>query len=315
MTALRRGSMKQLILIFIMVISVGMPEICLGGCQTCSKGKTFKGNVITDIPVIINRPGRYVLENDIVLTNKENAAVIMIQANNVIIDLKGHTIDMKNSGQTGILVGPYQNIRIFNGKIAHTGHPGKVYKSIPAWDSSYQNPFALDSIRGIGLAIQTGAGNVYIENMKFDQNFIGIGAFEHVKNVNVKNCEGMECGMKFSETKVGKSNSRGGFIVIAPTKATKQVLSENINISLCHASSSSAQFGIAIFHAKNVTISDCSMVITKNNEGIGYSESSAISAIGCHQVRFSNLLGRGGPNSINTYNCTEAALSNCITDN
>jgi hypothetical protein len=308
--------MKRLTFLLILFFAFANPLNCMGECQKC-KNKGNKGNLINDYPYIIDKAGRYHLESDIVLSHPDdNDAVIIIRANNVTLDMKGHTINMRNSGQTGIHVGPYQNIRLFNGRILNTGRPGPVQKSVLDADLAtgsfpYQNPFANDPTKGVGIALESGLENVYIEKMTFENNFIGIAGFNNVKHVSVKNCEGIECGLKFSASKVGNSNQRGGFIIIAPTTASNDLVSENIQISQCTAYSNSAQFGIAVFHGKNVFINDCTMHIKNVNEGIGFSESSAISAISCHQVRFIHLIGHGGPNCINTYNCTDAKLVNC----
>jgi hypothetical protein len=320
-------------LFFFTLISFGNPELCPAGCQTCGKSKGNKENVINDFPYVIKKMGRYILESDLVLGQQDdNAALIIIKSNNVTIDLNGHSLDLKNNGKTGILINAFKNIRIYNGKIKGSGNPGAIQKTpayidIPALISKskhplqlqkiaaehvpYQSPFAKDPTRGIGIALQSGVENVYIENITFENNFIGIGGIDKVKNVSIKNCQGVECGLEFSSKKVGSSNHRGGFIIIAPTSVCKDFSSENIKISRCTAYSRLAQFGIAVFSGKNVAVENCIMHINAANQGFAFSESSAITAILCQHVNFLNLVGHGGSNVVNTYFCTDTNITNC----
>lgn len=311
-----RGSMKQYIFIFILIAFSINPLDCAGECLKC-KNRISKDNVINDTPFIIKKPGRYQLESNVVLSpQNENGAAIIIKADHVTLDMKGHTLNMKDNGFTGIYVGPHTDIRIFNGKILNTGRPGPVPTTAPnanilKQEFPYQSPYALEPTRGVGIAMDSGAENVFIENMIFENNFIGIAGFDRVKRISIRHCKGIECGLKFPVHNIGNSYRRGGFIIIAPVEDSNEPVSQNIQISHCTAESDSAQFGIAIFHGKNVLVDDCVMSIKNVNQGMAYSESSAFSAISCHHVRFNNLVGYGGANCITTYNCADDKFTNC----
>lgn len=286
-------SMKHYIFVILVLFCIGNAMECMGRCETCGKRKPDKTNVINDYPAVITKPGRYKFESDIVLSHKDtNDAAIIIKADNVTIDMAGHTLDMKSCGRTGILVGPYKNIRIFNGKVVHTGNPGKIQNS--------ESPFASEPLRGIGLALKPGGENIYIEKIVFEENFIGIGCLDKVKHLSIISCSGIECGLK-------QSNHRGGFIVIAPTQAHSETVFENIKISQCEAHSQSAQYGIAVFNAKNLLVDACTIHHPSTTSP------GAITASGCQHVNFTNLTAHGGADCISTVNCTDANISNCYS--
>lgn len=300
------------IFIIFLFVALGIVEQNFAGCDTCGKNRLRKQNSINDFPYIIRKSGRFYLEHDLVQSiPDDNEAVIMIEADNVTLDLNDKTINLRNNNLAAIIVeSSHRNIRIFNGRILNTGYP----KSVPYSTDGYQSPFSNNSLCGIGIALKSGSENVYIEDITFVNNFIAIAGYDQIKRISIRNCEGHDCGHRYSQQKVGSSNHRGGFIIFAPSQETDAWASESVKISLCKADSNSAQFGIAILNGKHITVEDSIMSINSTNEGNPYSESSGISAIGCHQVHFKNLIGQGLSGNIQTHLCSSEEIINCYKE-
>ncbi|QDU86186.1 hypothetical protein Pla163_33360 [Planctomycetes bacterium Pla163] len=78
-------------------------------------------HVITSLPVEIQRPGSYVVAGNLDLAT--NGVGITITANDVVLDLGGHTLEGLASGRAGILItSGVQNVRIRNGAILGWGN-------------------------------------------------------------------------------------------------------------------------------------------------------------------------------------------------
>lgn len=88
-----------------------------------------KDIVITEIPasgITINSPGTYVFGNDITWTPTGNGQAIVIQANDVTLNLKHHTLTSATTAfnTTGIVALLSENLTIKNGTIANMAYRG-----------------------------------------------------------------------------------------------------------------------------------------------------------------------------------------------
>ncbi len=77
-----------------------------------------------DAPLMIANSGSYVLVDNVTMTASANC--IVITADNVSLDLNGHTIDggIEQLGQIGIESSANRNIRVFNGAIRNFNTSG-----------------------------------------------------------------------------------------------------------------------------------------------------------------------------------------------
>jgi nitrous oxidase accessory protein NosD len=77
------------------------------------------GNIITALPFTATQPGTYILDRDLIAPAGSEA--LTISADNVTIDLRGHTISTDNKSSTkpanGITVQNRSNVIIRNGKV------------------------------------------------------------------------------------------------------------------------------------------------------------------------------------------------------
>lgn len=96
--------------------------------HTAAFGQTAP-HIIIEIPSIgkvIDEPGTYIFVNDIVWNPHSDTTCIKIQANHVILDMQGHTLQCTSSTYktVGILATGCENIHILNGSVINMGLAG-----------------------------------------------------------------------------------------------------------------------------------------------------------------------------------------------
>lgn len=145
-------------------------------CIVMNQGDAFAENhVIEEIPasgVLINQPGTYYFKKNLTWHPEADGAAITIQANDVILDLRGHTLKSAttNFKTTGISALFSQNVTIRDGKVKNMGLAGV--------QSTFCANVSIKKIKVDGL------------NVEDTVNFIvptGILASECV-NVNIDKC-------------------------------------------------------------------------------------------------------------------------------
>jgi len=136
----------------------------------------------TTFPIIINKPGSYVLTSNITV-NTPDVNAIEIQADRVTLDLNGHVITGPNQGTgKGIYAGNFYNITIKNGTI--TEFQDGIFLENNSADSK-GGDFSIDGIqarRNLGYGIY--ASYSTIKNCITNNNDTGI----YAKKSTINNC-------------------------------------------------------------------------------------------------------------------------------
>jgi hypothetical protein len=85
------------------------------------------GNVIGSLPYTITYSGSYELESNLTYAGKQNA--IEVNADNVVINLNGFSINTTGTGVFGVIIQKYANLTVQNGSIL--GFQGAVILAGP----------------------------------------------------------------------------------------------------------------------------------------------------------------------------------------
>lgn len=215
-------------------------------------------SVITQFPVKITQPGKYILSEDITIEDDCNHDyLIWVAASGVCIDLNCHLLDLKHRVRFGIIVVEQRDVIITNGIIRNARLPAEAINVV---DVS-QN---LQS--GIGIALVR-ASNVIINTLLVSNCFVGIYGYDAISNVVVDNCEFYDNGFNYGTPQ--QVNIRGGavaFVNPSPQGALSLIVTN------CKASSQVAQFGFAAVGGVCVRYENNSV------EGRGLEQSNAVIA-------------------------------------
>lgn len=97
-------------------------------CLTLWSGK-INATVIAEIPpegIVINAPGTYVFENNLIWNPSSDSVAILIEANDVLLDMQGFTLSSASSlfNTIGVLAVESANLRISNGTLQNMGLSG-----------------------------------------------------------------------------------------------------------------------------------------------------------------------------------------------
>src|ERR1700733_12570602 len=116
--------MKKIPWIFIWLVCISAWSV-----SEATEFDNFGATIIEEIPTggyIINQPGTYVFKQDLTWTPSSNGAAILIQANNVILNMRGHKLKVTPSlFQTiGINAVGCTNVEIIHGKVLDFGLSG-----------------------------------------------------------------------------------------------------------------------------------------------------------------------------------------------
>ena len=97
------------------------------GVETIQKPALKPGTtVINTLPVTINVAGSYQLGETVIFLDIDAKNIITILSDNVEIDLNYTVLDMKGSGNTGILLNRVKNVTIKNGIIKNSSSSGLI---------------------------------------------------------------------------------------------------------------------------------------------------------------------------------------------
>jgi len=115
---------------------------------------------ISEVPFKITKPGSYCVTKDFTITSDDYA--ILIQADNVILDLGGHTLTLAIDNYVGgIIIDERSNVTIKNGIIIGN------HQTVGVFANSSQN--------------------IFIENVIFDALYIGLYLLS-TNNITITNC-------------------------------------------------------------------------------------------------------------------------------
>ena len=202
-----------------------------------------------DAGFTISSPGKYCLVENVTHTSANTA--ITIAADNVTLDLGGHTIDGENTATNGILINnTRENITIQNGTVTSCTSTGIFIENTTRL--CIANITSVDSLLGIFIDICT---NVFIKNCIIKNNSSGV-IIRTVTNGTIKKC-------------ISQNNNAAGFYINA---------CNNTIILNCKAINNSTNGFLLRFSSDNVTICRC-LAVNNNNNGFAISESTNTSLI------------------------------------
>lgn len=303
-----------------------------------------------DIPFVAKDPGVYILCQDISFSAKKSkkcTAAITIVGKNIVLQGRDHSIDLKNSQGTGILITEEaSDIVINNVIIKNTGapEPSDVTPTQPDTPISFepstlpeyqaflranfniQNPLPLNNpLSSAGIGIQAPARNISIAECAFYNCFIGISSNGQVHNITIDKCQAFDGGFDYGPS-FGVCPLRGGFAIFwnganPPVHGFTTDNANNIVVSNCTASSNFWQWGISGFWIDDITVKNCNV----NNKiantggsfeaGIDFTVSGCIEFIYCSNVTILDCISVGGQTGQGIISCLGAYIGRCQSYN
>jgi len=227
--------------------------------QPIGNGSQVKQLVITGQAIIISEPGDYILPSDFVFNAEaEDAAAISIEADDVTLNLNGHTISQTDTSfenfnlVIGVEIKPFKNnIKIFNGTIKQISGFGILFDN----NSDVANLVQHNNIVLEKLVVQN-IGKFTENDLVQDNAGIQIN---NAQNVNI---------FDYRINNIAASNIASGIYIIS---------SNNINIKnakISHVTvdpNGLAMYGMRIMKCQNIKI--------KNFEITDFSVSNGLSII------------------------------------
>lgn len=236
--------------------------------------------IIDRLPASITKAGNWQLSSSLEFDAQANPSqerAITIFADDVYLDFNHHTVDMQGKAGTAIVLDGVARVTISNGIIKNSGNPGPLppaplalnlpwfgqftqedldyfINNNPAFPnttpSAWPTVCAMKPLNGVGIAVINGCNDITIENMTFEEIFIGIFGMSSTQNgtdgssnITINNCRGIKCG---------SSIDRGGAFVTFGT------LTFQGSHNLADYDDNSRSNGLKIF--KNIQISNCNVI-------------------------------------------------------
>lgn len=285
------------------------------GCKMCEKRKNPPIE-IHSLPYVITQPGKYMLRPYYALYPQGiHKALISVQSDNVWIDLRGNTLHLEGRDTAGILIDGKKNVHIMNGSFFNANAPLSLESDTlmpphptPNLSSSVDELMAFasgqfaDPVHAcVGVAVMSGSSNIRMQNLVFNQLYIGIAGIDDIHHVEITHCQGINCGHCADISNLGRSSFRGGFIVIAPTQPTHVPISSNITLRSCKVISPAGFAGIALCNSKNSSAKYC--LLETSSSDIYTNALSGLVAIFCHDSLFQYITNTHEHSCTHLYTC------------
>lgn len=196
----------------------------------------------TDLPLIIKEPGSYCIADELIGSGPLS---IKITANNVHLDLKGHTCDLSNTGLVGIEVNNCTNVLISNGIIQNSAASGS------------------------GIHITNGSQRVTLDSITFLNCSTGIKS-DGASSITIKNClcKNGSIGIQCSATTgtcydyvIAKSSTIDNVLAGIQLSGTPGNILREVKIRDCHilnttpnADTSNPTYGLQIANTRGLKV-------------------------------------------------------------
>ncbi|MBS0655463.1 MAG: right-handed parallel beta-helix repeat-containing protein [Verrucomicrobia bacterium] len=240
------------------------------------KQKNISGEVtlICELPYTITKSGRYCLKSkENVLFASNVGAAITVQADNVDIDLAGHTINLAGFGTTaGIAATNVVNLFVHDGAI--TGLNANFLGNETAAFEILLNNVSQATFKNLSLTTQnecasiSGCTNLLFSKCTFDalanSASIVLEASSTFEDVTVEECTFLNTSGSMNLNHIAASGSGNGLTVssctfdnaLIPIETSQEANVANIEISDC--SFTNAEVAIILANAQNSRVHNCS---------------------------------------------------------
>jgi hypothetical protein len=285
------------------------------GCSACEQRRN-PTKEINSLPYVITKPGKYLLQPQYSLyPDNMYKALITIQSDDVWLDLKGNALNLQGHQGAGIIIEGRNNVHIMHGSILNSNLPSSLQEntvstSYPVLTSSTElsdliyftsSQFATPYHSCVGIALMPGSNNIKIQNIVFNQLFIGIAGIDEIHYVEISQCTGIDCGNSGSLQEDGSSSLKGGFVVIAPSQPIESTLSSHITLRNCKASGQAGLFGVALFNCRDSLLKNF-ILQTPASDNVS-SATAGLVAILCQDCTFHNILDVNNQPCAHVFSC------------